>query len=59
MLMILDNYALIHNIFKTFITKGAGSVVVSAFNWQADRPGLIRADKAGRTYLLSKAKDID
>ena len=59
MLMILDNYALIHNIFKKIITKGAGSVVVSASNRQADWPGLIRADTAGLTYLLSKPKDID
>ena len=27
---------------KNFITRGAGSVVVSASNWQADGPGLTR-----------------
>ena len=59
MLSILYNYALIHNILKKFITKGAGSVVDSVSNWQADWPGLIRADATGLTYLLSKPKDIN
>ena len=59
MLMILDYYSLIHNIFLKIVTKGKGSVVVSASNKQADWPGLIRADTAGLTYLLSKPKDID
>ena len=57
--MILDNYALIHNIFKKIITKAAVSVVVSASNRQADWPGLIRVDTAGLTNLLSKPKEID
>ena len=37
---------------KKVITNGAGSVVVSTSNWQADCSGLIRADTAGLAYLV-------
>ena len=57
--MILDNYALIHNIFKKIITTAAVSVVVSASNRQADWLGFISVNTAGLTNLLSKPKEID
>ena len=36
--------------------KGACSVVVSASNWQADGPGLIRADAAAGLIYFFKIK---
>ena len=37
---------------RNFITRGAGSVVVSASNWQADGPGLTRPDAGGLISLV-------